>query len=250
MSGEKEQELPLGWVSVPLSAIARINPSLDRSVLNDDVEVTFLPMRAVEAEGGGVRSPEVRRFGEVKKGYTSFLTGDVIMAKITPCMENGKTTVVPDVPGQVCFGSTEFHSIRPEQGVQAKWIAQFLLRHATRRAGGPAERAALLDSLSPQEPSERPREPATRLALPHSHARPVSAEMATSHRSRLVRSPFRQMPSAERHIGDARRRLASSSSESRRQLPAALPATKNGPDSIRGEIWKGRRGQEPAPRRP
>ncbi len=40
------------------------------------------------------------------------------MAKITPCAENGKATVVPEVPGYVCFGSTEFHTIRPEQGVR------------------------------------------------------------------------------------------------------------------------------------
>ena len=78
-------------------------------------------------------APEMRRHGEVKKGYTSFLSGDVIMAKITPCTENGKTTVVPEVPGQVCFGSTEFHTIRPEQGVQAEWIEKFLLQHETRR---------------------------------------------------------------------------------------------------------------------
>jgi hypothetical protein len=56
-------------------------------------------MRVVEGEGGGFLRPESSRYGEVKKGYTSFLSGDVIMAKITPCMENGKTTVAPKVPG-------------------------------------------------------------------------------------------------------------------------------------------------------
>ena len=90
-------------------------------------------MRAVAAEGGGLVAPEKRRYREVKKGYTAFLSGDVIMAKITPCTENGKTTVVPDVPGPVCFGSTEFHTIRPEQGVLPEWIEQFLLQHETRR---------------------------------------------------------------------------------------------------------------------
>ena len=49
-------------------------------------------------------------------------------------MENGKTAVVPDVPEGICFGSTEFHVVRPETGVQAKWIAQFLLQHDVRRA--------------------------------------------------------------------------------------------------------------------
>lgn len=132
MSGNGQQ-LPPGWSSPPLAEMACINPALDRCIINNSIEVVFVPMRAVEAEGGGLLHPEVRPYGEVKKGYTSFLSGDVIMAKITPCMENGKTTVVPDLPGQVCFGSTEFHVIRAEQGVESRWIAQFLLQHEIRR---------------------------------------------------------------------------------------------------------------------
>jgi type I restriction enzyme S subunit len=91
-------------------------------------------MRAVEVEGGGVLRPELRSYGEVKKGYTAFVSGDVIMAKITPCMENGKTAVVPDLPASVCFGSTEFHVLRPEQGIEPRWIAHFLRQAETRRA--------------------------------------------------------------------------------------------------------------------
>jgi type I restriction enzyme, S subunit len=128
------QQLPLGWAAPALGEIASINPALDHCVENDDIKVAFVPMRAVEVEGGGLTAPEVRRFGEVKNGYTSFRSGDVIMAKITPCMENGKITVVPDVPGRVCFGSTEFHSIRPEPEIQARWISWYLLQHETRRA--------------------------------------------------------------------------------------------------------------------
>ena len=127
-----ETRLPPGWEHPNISEIAQINPRLDRCVLNDQISVTFVPMRAVDEEGGGLVRPEVRAYGEVKKGYTSFLSGDVIMAKITPCMENGKTTVVPDVAGEVCFGSTEFHVLRPEIGVQARWLAQFLLQHDVR----------------------------------------------------------------------------------------------------------------------
>ena len=134
MNKGADQKLPPGWVTLPLSEIASINPALDQSVTNDDVEVTFVPMRAVSAEGAGLTNPEPRRYCEVKKGYTSFVSGDVIMAKITPCIEKGKTAVVPDIPGRVCFGSTEFYSIRPETDVQARWIAQYLLQYETRRA--------------------------------------------------------------------------------------------------------------------
>jgi type I restriction enzyme S subunit len=132
-NGAGEIGLPTGWVCVPLATIAQINPPLDRCIVNDTVDVNFVPMRAVESEGGGLVRPEVRPYCEVKKGYTAFLSGDVIMAKITPCMENGKTTVVPDLPGLVCFGSTEFHVIRPENGVAARWIARFLVQHELRR---------------------------------------------------------------------------------------------------------------------
>lgn len=127
------EQTPSGWATASLSDIAQINPPLDRCIINDSIEINFVPMRAVEPEGGGLLRPETRPYGEVKKGYTAFLSGDVIMAKITPCMENGKTTVVPELRGSVCFGSTEFHVIRSENGVEPRWIANYLLKHETRR---------------------------------------------------------------------------------------------------------------------
>ena len=127
-------KLPRGWEKVSLAQVVQINPALDRCVVADAVAVNFVPMRAVEPGGGGLLRPEVRSYGEVKKGYTAFLSGDVIMAKITPCMENGKTTVVPELPGSVCFGSTEFHVLRRENGVEARWITNFLLQHDVRRS--------------------------------------------------------------------------------------------------------------------
>ncbi len=133
MSERNAQRLPEGWVIASLPEIAAINPATARLTGDDATPVNFVPMRAVEPEGGGLANPEVRPYGEVKKGYTSFLSGDVIMAKITPCMENGKTTAVPDLPGKLCFGSTEFHVIRAEDGVQPKWISNFLLQHEVRR---------------------------------------------------------------------------------------------------------------------
>jgi type I restriction enzyme S subunit len=128
------KELPVNWTNAELSGVAEINPPLDRCIVSDDVVVDFVPMRAVEPEGAGILRPEVSNYGEVKKGYTAFMPGDVIMAKITPCMENGKTCVVPILPGAACFGSTEFHVVRPERGVEARWIAHFLLQHSTRHA--------------------------------------------------------------------------------------------------------------------
>ncbi|MGQ0622364.1 MAG: restriction endonuclease subunit S [Panacagrimonas sp.] len=121
-------KLPAGWSQAELSEIAQINPPLDRCVLNDSVEVNFVPMRAVEPEGGGLLRPETARYERVKKGCTAFLGGDVFSAKITPCMENGKTCVVPQLPGSVCYGSTEFHVFRAEAGIDSRWIAYYLLQ--------------------------------------------------------------------------------------------------------------------------
>jgi len=126
--------LPHGWVSGSLAEIAQMNPPRDPRAFSDSTQVNFVPMRAVDTEGKGVIGPETRAYGDVKKGYTSFLSGDVIMAKITPCMENGKTAVVPELPGSVCFGSTEFHVVRPAPGVIPNWIANFLLQDEVRRA--------------------------------------------------------------------------------------------------------------------
>lgn len=154
--------LPPGWEWVLLADVAQINPPLDLHIDNDDVGVNFVPMKALDVEGGGIVRPERRPYGEVKRGYTPFVSGDVIMAKITPCMENGKTAVATDLDGNVFFGSTEFHVIRPECGVQARWLANYLLQHEVRRAaqrqmgGGVGQMrvpAAFLDSLTLPLPS-------------------------------------------------------------------------------------------------
>ncbi len=131
---ENHQELPLGWAIAKLSDIGEINPSLNCHVEDEMTEVTFVPMRAIDPEGGGLVRPELRSYGSVKRGYTAFRCGDIIMAKITPCMENGKMAVVPEVPGKICFGSTEFHVIRAARGIEPRWIFHYVLQQDTRRA--------------------------------------------------------------------------------------------------------------------
>ena len=76
-----------------LGEIAELNPRLAAS-LASDVLVSFVPMSAVTAETATTTTGEERQYGEVSKGYTSFLDGDVLVAKITPCFENGKIAQV------------------------------------------------------------------------------------------------------------------------------------------------------------
>src|SRR5207245_1139232 len=75
--------------TVKLVEVADLNPRL-RDSLDRDAPVSFVPMAAVIAETGSTTIGEERRYGEVSKGYTPFLNGDVLVAKITPCFENGK----------------------------------------------------------------------------------------------------------------------------------------------------------------
>jgi len=126
--------LPPGWAWARLADIARINPALDIRITDDAREVTFVPMAAVDEGFGGVQRPQTRTFGQVKKGYTPFQVHDVIMAKITPCMENGKGGVVRGREDEVFFGSTEFHVLRARAGVLPEWIGSFLAQERIRRA--------------------------------------------------------------------------------------------------------------------
>src|SRR5262245_39888011 len=87
-------DLPEGWAFATLPAVCQINPPKPAGdTLPADALVTFVPMPAVDAELGAITSPATRPFSEVRKGFTAFRNQDVILAKITPCMENGKVAI-------------------------------------------------------------------------------------------------------------------------------------------------------------
>lgn len=103
-----------GWGLTTLGKCCELNPrsSLD---IDDDKEVSFVPMPAV-SEHGQIDAKEHKPYREVKTGYTHFEENDVLFAKITPCMENGKGAVAKDLINGVGAGSTEFHVLRPIPG--------------------------------------------------------------------------------------------------------------------------------------
>ncbi|MGG4440012.1 restriction endonuclease subunit S [Brevibacillus fortis] len=96
----------------PLSEVAEVNPGLSLSSLSNDAEVTFVPMEAVSDYSGEIVTPSVKTYGEVSQGYTKFQNEDILWAKITPCMQNGKSAVASSLINGVGFGSTEFHVVR------------------------------------------------------------------------------------------------------------------------------------------
>ena len=97
MNSNGTAELPEGWEYRPLHEIAEVNPRRpDYDGRSDDEEVFFVPMAAVRETDGTVANAERARLGEVRnKSYRTFAPSDVLFAKITPCMENGKAAVVP-----------------------------------------------------------------------------------------------------------------------------------------------------------
>jgi type I restriction enzyme S subunit len=114
-----------------LGDVAEINPRRPQIDLIDSDLVTFVPMEAVDEATGEITTARTRPFGEVKKGYTAFADGDVIFAKVTPCMQNGKHAIAHGLFNGLGFGSTEFHVIRPGPQISSEWIHYFLRRQET-----------------------------------------------------------------------------------------------------------------------
>ena len=108
---------PFKYGKTKLGSCCEINPKKTKdNRLVDNIEISFVPMTAV-SEKGEIDSSDVRRYEDVKKGFTYFTEGDVLFAKITPCMENGKGAVAKGLKNRIGFGSTEFHVLRPIDGI-------------------------------------------------------------------------------------------------------------------------------------
>ena len=103
-----------------LGDVCTINPR--GQALPDDFEVSFVPMQNV-SEKGVVDATLIKKYVEVKKGFTYFQEDDVLFAKITPCMENGKGGVAKNLKNKIGFGSTEFHVLRPNPNlIISSWL--------------------------------------------------------------------------------------------------------------------------------
>jgi type I restriction enzyme, S subunit len=118
---------PAAWQHVPIRDIADVNPGPSRPLV-DEEQVSFVPMASVREGGGGVDATATKLTGEVRrKSYRYFEEGDVIMAKITPCFENGKIAVAQGLRSGRAFGSTEFHVLRPRnRAVDPRFLKYFL----------------------------------------------------------------------------------------------------------------------------
>ena len=115
------------WSFEQIGKICEINPKTTIPALNDNSPVSFLPMPAVMPEINRF-IPQIVPYSKVKKGYTKFANSDVLFAKITPCMENGKSCVVHDLLNGIGFGSTEFHVLRPKEKITPLFVFYFIVQ--------------------------------------------------------------------------------------------------------------------------
>jgi type I restriction enzyme S subunit len=123
-----------GWRFLSLPEVCDINPPRPRNLMYPDETLTsFVPMAAVDDQQGKIVDLQTRPFGEIKRGYTYFEENDVLFAKITPCMENGKSAIARGLINNFGFGSTEFHVLRPHQSILPEWLYYFVRREPFRQ---------------------------------------------------------------------------------------------------------------------
>jgi type I restriction enzyme, S subunit len=121
------------WPLKCFGDVCDVNPRLPRGhSITDDQMVSFVPMAAVSEVYGTIVDSKIRPFSEVKKGYTHFMNNDVLFAKITPCMENGKAAIANNLAGGLGFGSTEFHVLRSKGEVLPEWLFYYIRQPAFR----------------------------------------------------------------------------------------------------------------------
>lgn len=100
------------WRLVRLDEVAQVNPRRPKLSLDPETPVTFLPMAAISEDCSGIVTRLQRPYREIAKGYTYFQKNDILFAKITPCLQNGKHAIATGLHNGFGFGTTEFHVLR------------------------------------------------------------------------------------------------------------------------------------------
>ena len=111
-----------------------VNVNRYETNLKDTDDVAFVPMSAVSEISKSIENEEIRTYSEVKKGYTPIKRGDLIVAKITPCYENGKQAIA-NVSTQFAYGSTEFHTFRSSNKDLVTLLYYYLQTYNVKREG-------------------------------------------------------------------------------------------------------------------
>ena len=116
--------LPSGWAWAQLDWLGVVSPK--NPGVDDDEAAGFVPMEQIPTSMAATHGHEVRAWSSIRKSYTHVADGDVAVAKITPCFQNGKSVVFERLPGGVGAATTELHVLRPTGGANARFILALL----------------------------------------------------------------------------------------------------------------------------
>ena len=162
-----------------------INPYTSFLHLSPDTLATFIPMERVSEQFGEADISVARKLEE-SGGYTKFQDNDLIWAKITPCMQNGKSAIVRGLRNAIGFGSTEFHVFRAKQEMNIGYVygllrLRSLRNHATLYFSGTAGQQRVADELFkrlsiPKPPLKKQTEIADRIAEMRDRAKELQEE--------------------------------------------------------------------------
>ncbi len=196
--------LPAGWQWRTLGEVTEINPRRPpRLYLPGESLVSYLPMQGIDEVRGTIEALAVRPLSEVAKGFTFFREGDVLFAKITPSMQNGKCAIATGLIHGIGFGSTEFHVFRPKQNVLPGWLHIYLRRLSFRREAMSHFQGAVGQQRVPED-------------FLRSVLIPVPGSLT------VQRQLLERVSSYMTEIGEAREYLARINADTARVLPAAL----------------------------
>ena len=126
-----------GWVETTLGEITELRPPKKqvKEHLKENDLVSFVPMAQLSEKSRHFKEAEKKPLSAVYKGYTYFADGDVLLAKITPCFENGKLGIAIGLTNGVGFGSSEYFVLRPSKSLDANYLTYFLDQENFRQAG-------------------------------------------------------------------------------------------------------------------
>ena len=125
IDSEIQFDIPNNWQWARLNTISQINP---RNQLDDELDVSFIPMNLIDESYSNSYTFEIKKWKNIKKGYTHFAKNDIVIAKITPCFENLKSTILYNLKNDYGAGTTELHIIRPYSDLLSLEYLLFLFK--------------------------------------------------------------------------------------------------------------------------
>jgi len=137
-----------GWRSQTLEEVCQIKPPKGeaRDRVAAEELVSFLPMEDMGIDKKFVRATQAKPLSAVMGSYTYFADGDVLLAKITPCFENGKLGIAQGLSNGIGFGSSEYIVFRPDGMLSKEWLYYYLSRETFRVEGAARMLAQLAQS--------------------------------------------------------------------------------------------------------